>query len=87
MQSFLAHQNTLRGAGSGGDASGAGAGGAGSAKTRSISPKRLYGIATPTDTALLFSKAQDEERALQLCVTKVNQRGLPMSVIAAEMQW
>ncbi|KDN50396.1 PSP1-domain-containing protein, partial [Tilletiaria anomala UBC 951] len=80
VQSFLVHQNGMRGA------AGASAG-ASDSKVRLISPKRLYGRATPADTALLYSKAQDEERALQLCVTKVTQRGLPMSVIAAEMQW
>ncbi|CAD6884933.1 unnamed protein product [Tilletia laevis] len=54
---------------------------------RSIHPKRLYGKASTNDTSLLLTKAQDEERALQLCRTKVSQRGLPMSVVAAEMQW
>ncbi|KAK0566436.1 hypothetical protein OC844_000764 [Tilletia horrida] len=55
--------------------------------TRSIHPKRLYGKASANDTGLLLTKAQDEERALQLCRTKVSQRGLPMTVVAAEMQW
>ncbi|EPQ27264.1 uncharacterized protein PFL1_05187 [Pseudozyma flocculosa PF-1] len=55
--------------------------------TRSINPKRLFGKATPADMSLLYSKAQDEERALQLCITKVGQRGLPMTIVAAEMQW
>ncbi|PWN52325.1 PSP1-domain-containing protein [Violaceomyces palustris] len=55
--------------------------------SRSINPKRLFSKATAADTSLLYSKAQDEERALQLCITKVNQRGLPMTVVAAEMQW
>ena len=91
MQSFLAHQNGMRAAASNGAgvsaASAASAAAEAQAKTRMISPKRLYGRATAADTALLYSKVQDEERALQLCVTKVNQRGLPMSVIAAEMQW
>jgi len=77
VQSFLAHQNGMRAAGHAEAHS----------KIRVICPKRMYGRATPADTALLYSKAQDEDRALQLCVTKVNQRGLPMSVIAAEMQW
>ncbi|KAE8271649.1 hypothetical protein A4X09_0g684 [Tilletia walkeri] len=54
---------------------------------RSIHPKRLYGKASANDTSLLLTKAQDEERALQLCRTKVSQRGLPMTVVAAEMQW
>ena len=55
--------------------------------TRSINPKRLFAKAGPADTSLLQSKTQDEERALTLCTTKVNQRGLPMTVVAAELQW
>lgn len=55
--------------------------------SRSMNPKRLFAKAGPADTSLLHSKAQDEERALTLCTTKVNQRGLPMIVVAAELQW
>lgn len=55
--------------------------------TRSINPKRLFAKAGPADTGLLHAKGQDEERALTLCTTKVNQRGLPMTVVAAELQW
>lgn len=55
--------------------------------TRSVNPKRLFDKAGPADTSLLHAKGQDEERALTLCTTKVNQRGLPMTVVAAEMQW
>ena len=54
---------------------------------RTINPKRLFTKATAADTSSLYSKAQEEERALQLCISKVMQRGLPMSVVAAEMQW
>lgn len=54
---------------------------------RSINPKRLYGKASPADMSLLISKAADEERALAMCVAKVQQRGLPMQVVAAELQW
>ncbi|EST08326.2 PSP1, C-terminal [Kalmanozyma brasiliensis GHG001] len=64
-----------------------GSGGMGARPMRTISPKRLFTKATAADTSTLFSKAQDEERALQLCISKVVQRGLPMSVVAAEMQW
>ncbi|CBQ69929.1 related to suppressor protein PSP1 [Sporisorium reilianum SRZ2] len=60
---------------------------AGARPMRTISPKRLFTKATAADTSTLYSKAQDEERALQLCISKVMQRGLPMSVVAAEMQW
>ncbi|KAL9939027.1 hypothetical protein V8E36_001840 [Tilletia maclaganii] len=99
VQAFLVHQSDLlqaqMGAAQGlsGDAAG-GVGGASAADvalyarlTRSIHPKRLYGKASANDTSLLLTKAQDEDRALQLCRTKVSQRGLPMVVVAAEMQW
>lgn len=52
-----------------------------------INPKRLYYKATSTELSLLPSKAEDEERALQLVQTKVLQRGLPMQIVAAEFQW
>lgn len=102
VQSFLAHQSELAILAAGGrpgsdDAQqgGGGSGGMSSSPSsstaarpaRSINPKRLFTKATAADTSLLFSKAQDEERALQLCIAKVTQRGLPMSVVAAEMQW
>ncbi|SPO31251.1 related to suppressor protein PSP1 [Ustilago trichophora] len=64
-----------------------GSGGVGTRPMRTINPKRLFTKATAADTSTLYSKAQDEERALQLCASKVMQRGLPMSVVAAEMQW
>ncbi|SPO30101.1 related to suppressor protein PSP1 [Ustilago trichophora] len=62
-------------------------GGVGTRPMRTINPKRLFTKATAADTSTLYSKAQDEERALQLCASKVMQRGLAMSVVAAEMQW
>ncbi len=78
--------STMSGAGSLAAAT-AGSSIAGARPMRTINPKRLFTKATAADTSTLYSKAQDEERALQLCVTKVMQRGLPMSVVAAEMQW
>ncbi|KAK0553132.1 hypothetical protein OC846_002620 [Tilletia horrida] len=90
VQAFLAHQSELLQASQRGDisAEAASSDAAMYARlTRSIHPKRLYGKANATDTGLLLTKAQDEERALQLCRTKVSQRGLPMTVVAAEMQW
>lgn len=65
----------------------AGSGAIGMRPMRTINPKRLFTKATAADTSTLYAKAQDEERALQLCISKVMQRGLPMSVVAAEMQW
>ena len=35
----------------------------------------------------LMIKLQDEEKALELCVSKVRQRKLPMEVVDAEYQW
>ncbi|UZJ54285.1 hypothetical protein CBS101457_003605 [Exobasidium rhododendri] len=99
VQSFLTHQaelaqmnHTLSGlqqseAGGGGEAQPHPAAIPLSRLTRSINPKRLFAKAGPADTTLLHSKAQDEERALSLCTTKINQRGLPMFVVAAELQW
>lgn len=85
VQTFLAHQAELA---AGGQSDGVHpAAMTLSRLTRSVNPKRLFSKAGPSDTSLLHAKAQDEERALTLCTTKVNQRGLPMSVVAAEMQW
>ncbi|PWN22300.1 PSP1-domain-containing protein, partial [Microstroma glucosiphilum] len=53
----------------------------------SINPKRLYSKASLADTSLLASKASDEEKALMMCIQKVQQRNLPMRVISAELQW
>lgn len=61
--------------------------GGSSTALRSINPKRLYSKASPADMSLLASKAMDEERALQSCLYKVAQRGLPMRIIAAEFQF
>jgi len=54
---------------------------------RELNPKRIYGRATSHDTQLLIAKAQDEDKALQLCQAKVKQKKLPMEVIDAEYQW
>lgn len=54
---------------------------------RTINPKRLYSKATPTELSLLATKSLDEEKALDMCIQKVQQRGLTMHVLAAELQW
>ncbi|KIY47209.1 PSP1-domain-containing protein [Fistulina hepatica ATCC 64428] len=54
---------------------------------KEISPKKIYGRATPQDTQLLAAKQQDEAKALELCKTKVRGKKLPMEVIDAEYQW
>jgi cell fate regulator YaaT (PSP1 superfamily) len=36
---------------------------------------------------MLVTKTEDEQKALQLCQTKVRAKKLPMEVIDAEYQW
>ncbi|PWN43760.1 PSP1-domain-containing protein, partial [Ceraceosorus guamensis] len=80
VEHFLAHQNELLALAGKAD-------GSLGRPVRAISPKRLFHKATSAELSMLPSKAQDEEKALQLVQTKVIQRGLPMQVIAAEFQW
>jgi len=54
---------------------------------KQLNPKRVYGKATSRDAQLLATKTQDEEKALQLCQSKVLQKRLPMEVVDAEYQW
>ncbi|KAF6742893.1 PSP1 C-terminal conserved region-domain-containing protein [Ephemerocybe angulata] len=75
-------QQAEEGCGCGGD----GPGGAGGAK-KEINPKMIYGKASPHDTQLLATKLGDEQKALQLCQSKVRAKKLPMEVIDAEYQW
>ncbi|KAG2001918.1 hypothetical protein CC2G_004901 [Coprinopsis cinerea AmutBmut pab1-1] len=69
-----------------GGAGGGGPGGGGSSK-KEINPKLIYGKAGPQDTQSLANKTQDEQKALQLCQSKVRAKKLPMEVIDAEYQW
>ncbi|KAK4056980.1 hypothetical protein OIO90_001880 [Microbotryomycetes sp. JL221] len=55
--------------------------------TKEFQPKKLYGKASPSDTQMLLSKAQDEVKALALIRSKVAQKNLPMEVCDAEWQW
>ncbi|KAK4052442.1 hypothetical protein OIV83_002244 [Microbotryomycetes sp. JL201] len=55
--------------------------------TKEFQPKKLYGKASPADTQMLLSKAQDEVKALALIRSKVAQKNLPMEVCDAEWQW
>ncbi|KAF8816607.1 PSP1-domain-containing protein [Phlegmacium glaucopus] len=68
----------------GGMSSGAGNGGMGK---KEINPKMIYGKASAQEMQLLAAKNQDEQKALQLCQTKVRAKKLPMEVIDAEYQW
>ncbi|KAJ2915668.1 hypothetical protein MD484_g4761, partial [Candolleomyces efflorescens] len=54
---------------------------------KEISPKMIYGKASMADTQLLAAKLADEQKALQLCQSKVRAKKLPMDVIDAEYQW
>ncbi|KAI0697182.1 PSP1 C-terminal conserved region-domain-containing protein [Cytidiella melzeri] len=54
---------------------------------KEISPKMIYGKASPHDIQGLSTKLMDEAKALELCRTKIKQRKLPMEVIDAEYQW
>jgi hypothetical protein len=47
----------------------------------------LKGPMRSTDNRFLISKMQDEDKALQLCQSKVRQKKLPMEVVDAEYQW
>lgn len=55
--------------------------------TKEIHPKRIYGRASPADVGLLTVKAQDEQKALNVCRAKVIQHQLPMEVTDAEFQF
>lgn len=55
--------------------------------TKEIHPKKIYGLASPADVALLAVKAADEQKALNVCRAKVLQHQLPMEVTDAEFQF
>ncbi|KIL61818.1 hypothetical protein M378DRAFT_13281 [Amanita muscaria Koide BX008] len=54
---------------------------------KEINPKMIYAKAGPHETQLLAAKTLDEQKALQLCQTKVRAKKLPMEVVDAEYQW
>ncbi|KIM39022.1 hypothetical protein M413DRAFT_12353 [Hebeloma cylindrosporum] len=54
---------------------------------KEINPKMMYKKATQQDLQMLVTKTEDEQKALQLCQTKVRAKKLPMEVIDAEYQW
>lgn len=55
--------------------------------SKDLQPKKIFAKASNSDTQLLMTKRQDESKALQICISKVKQRNLPMEVIDAEYQW
>lgn len=54
---------------------------------KAVVPKRLFRRAEAGEVSMLFSKSQDEAKAMALCQTKIRQRNLPMEVVDAEYQW
>ena len=54
---------------------------------KAVVPKRLFRLAEANEVTMLFSKSQDEAKALAVCQTKIRQRNLPMEVVDAEYQW
>ncbi|KAI9253312.1 PSP1 C-terminal conserved region-domain-containing protein [Helicostylum pulchrum] len=49
--------------------------------------KRIYRQALPDEINMLNLKDQDEQKALSVCLQKINNRKLPMEVVDAEFQW
>lgn len=49
--------------------------------------RRVFRPATDLEISSLRFKEGDEEKALELCKTKVAEYGLPMQVVRAEYQW
>ncbi|KAI8076734.1 PSP1 C-terminal conserved region-domain-containing protein [Halteromyces radiatus] len=49
--------------------------------------KRLYRLADADEVISLATKQLDEEKALLVCQTKIQQKQLPMQVVNAEYQW
>ncbi|KAJ9118709.1 hypothetical protein QFC22_003929 [Naganishia vaughanmartiniae] len=54
---------------------------------KEILPKGIFSKATLADLRKMEEKLREEDQALNLCRSKVIQRGLPMQVHAAEFQW
>ncbi|ORZ21683.1 PSP1 C-terminal conserved region-domain-containing protein [Absidia repens] len=49
--------------------------------------KRLYRLADMEEKRSLETKKLDEENALMVCQTKIQQKELPMQIVNAEYQW
>ncbi|ANB15627.1 Psp1p [Sugiyamaella lignohabitans] len=50
-------------------------------------PKQILRFAQSNEVQQITSKQSDEEKAVSMCVHKVQEKGLDMSVIDAEYQW
>lgn len=55
--------------------------------THATDLKRIIRLATHDEVSLLAMKRDEEDELLQICRTKVIQRGLPMNVVDAEYQF
>lgn len=56
-------------------------------KPRQRGIKQLYRLATLDEIATLDQQLLDEEKALEVCQAKMQQRSLPMQIVHAEYQW
>ncbi|KAK9470207.1 PSP1-domain-containing protein, partial [Dipodascopsis tothii] len=52
-----------------------------------LQPKQIIRFAQPNEIQQLFVKRADEEKAMKICVSKVEERGMAMQVRDAEYQW
>lgn len=55
--------------------------------TAILQPKQIIRFAQPMEIQQLFVKKIDEEKAQKICMTKVEERGMPMQIRDAEYQW
>lgn len=54
---------------------------------KEIHIKRIFRLAAPDEIQMFIMKAQDEQKALEICQQRIKQRKLPMKVVDAEYQW
>lgn len=50
-------------------------------------PKQILRLAQPGEAQQILTKQADEEKAVAICLHKVRERGLDMTVVDAEYQW
>ncbi|KAJ8100024.1 PSP1 C-terminal conserved region-domain-containing protein [Lipomyces tetrasporus] len=76
-QQFALQQN-------GGEAPGQGESGP---NPMTLQPKQIIRFAQPMEIQQLAKKKNDEDRALEICMQKVEERGMVMHVLDSEYQW
>ncbi|KAK9448091.1 PSP1-domain-containing protein [Limtongia smithiae] len=52
-----------------------------------LQPKQIIRFAQPMEIQQIFVKKLDEEKALKICIEKVEERGMAMRIRDAEYQW